>query len=72
MTVLVIEPGNGSVWLFNAAYVTRDGRRSTRGRFVTGDVWSYDGAWNMPDDYTGQYEAYTTPRRFILKVELPA
>ena len=69
MNVLVIEPGRGSVWLSHAAYVDRFGRSNPRGHFVTGDVWAYDGGWNMPDDYTGQWEPYTTARKLILKVE---
>jgi hypothetical protein len=69
VTVLVIEPGHGSVWLFNAEFVDRYGRTNPRGRFVTGDVWAYDGGWNMPDDYLGQWESYTTHRRFILKID---
>ena len=73
MEVLVIEPGHGSVWLRNAIYVDRFGKPNPRGRFVTGNVWSYDGGWNMPDDYMGQLEGYTTPRRLILKVaRMPA
>ena len=71
MNVLVIEPGCGSHWLSHALYVDRFGNPNPRGRFVTGDVWCYDGGWNMPDDYHGQWEAYTTYRRFILKVETP-
>lgn len=69
MNVLVIEPGHGSVWVMNAAYVDRFGRPNVRGRFVTGTIWEYSGSWNMPDDYRGHYEAYTTRRRLILKVE---
>jgi hypothetical protein len=69
MNVLVIEPGHGSHWLANAVYVDRYGKPNPRGRFVTGDSWEYDGGWNMPDDYMGQYETYTTYRKFILKVE---
>ena len=72
MNVLVIEPGNGSLWLTHAEYVDRSGRPNPRGRFVAGWAWGYDGPWNMPDDYLGQYEWYTTHRRRILKVELPA
>ena len=72
MNVLVIEPGHGSVWLHHAKYVTADGRTSARGQFVTGSVWAYDGGWNMPDDYQGQWEPYTTLRRFVLKVEAAA
>ncbi len=68
MTVLVIEPGNGSYWLSNAIYVDRFGRPNARGRFVRGNVWSYDGGWNMPNDYRGQYEPYMTSRKFILSV----
>ena len=69
MNVLVIEPGHGSHWLMNAVYVDRFGLPNPRGRFVYGLTWEYDGGWNMPDDYMGQYEPYTTYRRFILKVE---
>lgn len=69
MNVLVIEPGNGSVWLTHAVYVDRFGKPNPRGRFVTGLTWVYDGGWNMPDDYQGQYESYTTHRRRIRKVE---
>lgn len=69
MNVLVIEPGHGSHWLMNAIYVDRFGRPNPRGRFVLGDTWEYDGAWNMPDDYMGQYEPYTTYRKLIRKVE---
>lgn len=69
MNVLVIEPGNGSVWLCHAMYVDRFGKPNPRGRFVAGDVWTYDGGWNMPDDYQGQWEPYMTHRRRILKVE---
>lgn len=69
MNVLVIEPGNGSLWLHNAQYIDRYGNPNPRGRFVQGCVWAYDGGWNMPDDYMGQWEYYGTRRRFILKVE---
>lgn len=69
MNVLVIEPGNGSHWLSNAVFVDRYGKPNPLGRFVTGLVWSYNGGWNMPDDYQGQYEAYTTHRKLIRKVE---
>lgn len=69
MNVLVIEPGNGSVWLERAVYVDRFGNPNSRGRYVAGTVWEYDGGWNMPDDYTGHPEGYMTRRRFILKVE---
>ena len=69
MNVLVIEPGHGSTWLTDAVYTDRYGKPNPRGRFVTGDVWVYDGGWNMPDDYRGQSEVLTYPRRFILKVE---
>jgi len=69
MNVLVIEPGHGSVWLTHAAYVDRFGKPNPRGRFVCGDTWVYDGGWNMPDDYRGQYETMRFPRRLILKVE---
>ena len=69
MNVLVIEPGHGSHWLTNAIFVDRFGEPNPRGRFVTGDSWTYDGGWNMPDDYMGQNEPYTTYRRFILKIE---
>ena len=69
MNVLVIEPGHGSHWLEHAEYVDRFGNVNPRGRFVQGDVWGYDGGWNMPDDYRGQYESYTTYRKFILKIE---
>ncbi len=69
MNVLVIEPGHGSVWLTNAKYVKRDGTPSNRGRFVSGFAWVYDGGWNMPEDYRGQYELMTFPRRLVLRVE---
>lgn len=68
MNVLVIEPGHGSMWLEHAYFVKADGTPSSRGRFVRGDVWVYDGGWNMPDDYRGQYEPVTFPRSLILKV----
>lgn len=69
MNVLVIEPGHGSHWLEHAIYVDRHGSPNLRGRFVAGGVWTYDGGWNMPDDYRGQWEPYMTYRKFILKVE---
>ena len=69
MNVLVIDPGHGSHWLSNAVYVDRSGKPNPRGWFVRGDVWVYDGGWNMPDDYRGQYESYTTPRKLIRKIE---
>ena len=69
MNVLVIEPGNGSLWLSDAVFVDRFGKPNPRGRFVAGTVWSYDGGWNMPDDYMGQPEGYWTHRRYILKIE---
>jgi hypothetical protein len=69
MNVLVIEPGHGSVWLSRAVYVRRDGTPSTRGHFVRGEAWEYDGGWNMPDDYRGYEVSVTYPRRWILKVE---
>jgi len=69
LKVLVIEPGNGSHWLSGAVFVDRFGKPNHRGRSVQGSVWAYDGGWNMPDDYHGQYETYTTPRRLILKIE---
>ena len=72
MNVLVIEPGNGSRWLSHAYFVDRFGNPNARGKFVAGDVWAGDGGWNMPDDYQGQWEAYMTHRRFILKVERAA
>jgi len=72
MEVLVIEPGHGSTWLSNAVYIDRNGNPNPRGRFVEGLVWAYDGGWNMPDDYQGQYEGYRTRRRFILKVVVTA
>jgi hypothetical protein len=28
----------------------------------------YDGGWNMPDDYMGHWESYTTPRKLIRKI----
>lgn len=69
MNVLVIEPGHGSVWLHNAEFVDRFGNPNQRGRWVRGFAWTYDGGWNMPDDYRGQWEPYGAPRKFILKVE---
>jgi hypothetical protein len=69
MDVLVIEPGHGSVWLTNAQFVRADGEPSSRGRYVRGMAWTYDGGWNMPDDYLGQYEVMTFPRKLILKVD---
>ena len=69
MNVLVIEPGNGSHWLTRAYFVDRFGNPNPAGRHVTGDVWTDNGSWNMPDDYRGEWEGYTTPRKFILKVE---
>jgi hypothetical protein len=69
VNVLVIEPGHGSHWLQHAYYVDRYGNPNPLGRFVRGDTWEYDGAWNMPDDYSGQWEPYTTYRKFILKIE---
>jgi hypothetical protein len=39
---------------------------------VQGDAWVYDGGWNMPDDYQGQYELMTFPRKLVLKIERPA
>ena len=70
MNVLVIEPGHGSVWLAHAVFVDKHGQSNPRGRFIEGLTWVYDGGWNMPDDYQGQYEPYGAPRRYILKVEL--
>lgn len=72
MHVLVIEPGHGSHWLINAVIVDRNGNPNPRGRFVLGNEWAYDGGWNMPDDYKGQWESYFTPRKFILKTLLAA
>ena len=69
MNVLVIWPGNGSEWLSDAVYVDRFGKPNPKGRFVCGSSWYYDGGWNMPDDYQGQYEALTVPRKWILKIE---
>lgn len=69
MNALVIEPGNGSVWLENAIFVDRFGNPNPRGRFVRGTAWEYGGGWNMPDDYTGYPEGCQTHRRFILKIE---
>ena len=69
MNVLVIEPGHGSTWLTNAVFVDRFGKPNPKGRFVTGDAWTNDGGWNMPDDYTGHSEPYTTYRRRVLRVE---
>ena len=69
MNVLVIEPGHGSLWLSDAAYVDRYGQLNPRGRFVSGVAWVADGGWNMPEDYRGYYEQYTTPRKMILKVD---
>ena len=69
MNVLVIEPRHGSTWLTDAVYVRRDGQPSTRGHYVQGDAWEYDGGWNMPDDYRGHSIPLTYPRRYILKVE---
>jgi hypothetical protein len=68
VNVLCIEPGHGSSWLSSAEFVDRVGKPNPRGRFVRGDVWTYDGGWNMPDDYHGQYETVTYPRRWILKI----
>jgi len=68
MNVLVIEPGYGSFWLDRAVYVDRSGKPNPRGRFVTGSTWDYDGGWNTPDDYRGQYIIVTYPRKWILKV----
>lgn len=70
MDVLVIEPGHGSVWIEHAVYVDRFGHPNPRGHFVAGVVWAYDGGWNMPDDYRGQYEGYMAKRRLIRKVAL--
>lgn len=67
--LLVIEPGHGSHWLSDAYYVDRFGKINPRGRFVTGNVWGYDGSWNMPEDYSGQWESYTTRRHLIIKIE---
>lgn len=69
MNVLVINPGHGSFWMDGAEYVDRYGKPNPRGRCVRGRVWSFDGRWNMPDDYMGQYETETWPRRLVLKVE---
>jgi hypothetical protein len=69
MNVLVIEPGHGSLWLTDATYVDRFGKSNPRGRYVCGRGWEYDGGWNMPDDYRGQYITLTYPRRWVLKVD---
>lgn len=60
MRVLVIEPGHGSVWLEDAAFV---------GEFVTGTAWSHDSGWNLPDGGIDIPETMTYPRNLILKVE---
>ena len=69
MSVLVIDPGHGSLWIEHAQYVDRFGDPNPRGRFVRGVTWAYDGGWNMPDDYQGQWEGVTYPRKLILKIE---
>lgn len=69
MDVLVINPGHGSEWLSDAAYVDRYGEPNPRGRFVRGYGWEYDGGWNMPDDYRGMEVPVTVPRRWVLKVD---
>ena len=69
MNVLIIWPGHGSEWLTDAVFVDRFGSPNPRGRFVQGSAWDYDGGWNMPDDYRGQYVPITVPRRWILKTE---
>jgi len=69
MNALVIEPGHGSTWLTRAEFVRSDGTPSVRGRYVRGLAWVYDGGWNMPDDYRGQYESVTVPRRWVLKLD---
>jgi hypothetical protein len=70
MNVLIIWPGHGSEWLIDAVFVDRFGKLNSRGRFVHGKSWEYDGGWNMPDDYRGQYMPVTVPRRWILKIEI--
>jgi hypothetical protein len=62
MRVLVIEPGNGSVWLNNAEY---------NGDFVVGEAWddSQRGSPLLPDDYFGEPLTMNFPRSLILRVE---
>jgi hypothetical protein len=67
--VLVIDPGHGSYWLTRARYVDRFGSPNPRGRYVEGLVWYYDGGWNMPDDYRGEWLPVIVPRRYVLKIE---
>ena len=69
MNVLVVVPGHGSEWLVDAVFVRADGTPSRRGRSVRGKAWTYDGGWNMPDDYRGQYETVWVPRRWVRRVE---
>lgn len=69
VNVLVFIPGIGSVWFEKAYRCRADGALSPRGHFVRGQVWGYDGGWNMPDDYQGQYEPMWAPWKWVRKVE---
>ena len=69
MNVLVIEPGNGSLWLEDAVFVDRMGQPNPRGRFVMGTNWYHDSGPYLPDGGINIPETMTYPRKWILKVE---
>jgi hypothetical protein len=69
VNVLVIEPGHGSVWLEDAAFVNQIGEPATDGDRVRGTAWSHDDGANLPDGGIDIPETLTYPRSWVLKVE---
>jgi hypothetical protein len=61
---LVIEPGHGSVWLNDAAYVDD-------GLVIEGWTWDDSGVGSalMPDDFGGEQITLAFPVNLIRKVE---
>lgn len=69
MNVLVIEPGHGSLWLYDAEYVDRLGNPNPRGRLVRGTSWYHESGWNLPDGGVNIPEQLTYPRKWVLRTE---
>jgi len=63
MRALVIEPGHGSTWLYDAKYVDD-------GLVIEGKAWDDGGVGSalMPDDYMGEEITLAFPVNLIRKV----
>jgi len=64
MDALVINPGNGSLWLSDIYYITVDGMR-----YIVGEAWDDDevGSPYLPADYRGETITMNFPVNCILQ-----